>query len=126
MKMEKPPVRLQEVLGFAPSDDGRAGIVRLDTSDGPLTLELETRPGMQHLLMALLQLSVACAERRDDIPAMGDSDPAKGVYLPASEVQGLPVVGGHRRLVLRVGVMDLSVFLQTEEATKRLIWSLGD
>lgn len=124
MKFETPPNRLEEVTGFAPADNGRAGVLLLDTADGPITLELDER-GMRLMLMAVLQLSVACAERRVDIPDMGASDPQKSVYLPASDVQALPVTGSHRRLVIRTGVIDLSLLLRDEATTKGLIWALG-
>lgn len=105
-----PPVRVTGIAGYNPSADGRAFLLALQTSAKPLTLEV-TEQGLRQLLMALTQASIACAMRRDDLMPMGEADPARGVLLPATDINVLNVRGAHKRLAIRVGIVDFTVML---------------
>lgn len=117
--------RVEAVLGFMPATTGQAFVLVMDTAQGPMNLEFDDAT-TKGLLVAVLQAAVACAERRSALPTLADTDPAGGVLLPASDVQVLPVVGAHKRLVIRVGTLDFSVMVSNQKMAQALIWALRD
>lgn len=116
------PKPLQNILMAWPSTDGKAFAIRLQLPDGNLDLELNDTT-LKQLLQALLQSSAACAPKRTDLIPITKVDLADGVQLPAS---GIDVVqleedgGERRRLVIRVGTIDLNLMIGSRTTAKAL------
>jgi hypothetical protein len=117
------PLPLQGILKAWPATDGRAFAIRLQLPDRVLDLELDDER-LKQLLMALMQSSVICAQKRSDLPAIKNSDPAQGVQLPASAIDVVPLEESRKRLVMRVGTIDLNLMIGSAATAKSLAMAL--
>lgn len=104
-----------------PSTDGKAFAIRLQMPDGELDLELNDTT-LKQLLQALLQSSAACAPKRTDLPPITKSELEDGVQLPASGIDVVQIEGEgeRRRLVMRVGTIDLNLMIGSRTTAKAL------
>jgi len=104
-----------------PAIDGKAFAIRLQTPDGDLDLELNDTT-LKQLLQALLQSSAACAPKRTDLQPITKSELADGVQLPASGIDVMQIEGEaeRRRLVMRVGTIDLNLMIGSRTTAKAL------
>lgn len=122
--MEHNPPNPKPLKGIAmawPSTDGKAFAIRLQLPDGDLDLELSDAT-LKLLLQALLQSSAACAPKRTDLIPITKVDLADGVQLPASGIDVVQIEGeeGRRRLVMRVGTIDLNLMIGSRTTAKAL------
>ena len=113
------PKPLTGIVMAWPSTDGKAFAIRLQTPDGELDLEFNDTT-LKQLLQALLQSSTACAAKRTDLPPITKSELADGVQLPASGIDVVQVEGEgeRRRLVMRVGTIDLNLMIGSRTTAK--------
>ena len=122
MEIKGPNPKPRTGLAMAwPSIDGKAFAIRLQTADGDLDLELNDTT-LKQLLQALLQSSAACAPKRTDLPPITQSALADGVQLPASGIDVMQIEGEaeRRRLVMRVGTIDLNLMIGSRNTAKAL------
>lgn len=126
--MEHNPPNPKPLKGIAmawPSTDGKAFAIRLQLPDGDLDLELNDTT-LKQLLQALLQSSAACAPKRTDLIPITKSELADGVQLPASGIDVVRIEtddesdGDRRRLVMRVGTIDLNLMIGSRTTAKAL------
>ncbi len=125
--MEHNPPNPKPLKGIAmawPSTDGKAFAIRLQLPDGDLDLELNDTT-LKQLLQALLQSSAACAPKRTDLPPITKSVLADGVQLPATGIDVVQIEsddgsGERRRLVMRVGTIDLNLMIGSRTTAKAL------
>ena len=75
------PQQLKGIAMAWPSTDGKAFAIRLQLADSVLDLELDD-DRLKQLLMALMQSSMLCANKRTDLPSIKASE-AHNVLLPA-------------------------------------------
>lgn len=115
------PKPLTGIVMAWPATDGKAFAIRLQLPDGELDLELNDTT-LKQLLQALLQSSAACAPKRTDLPPITQSELADGVQLPASGIDVVQVEGEgeRRRLVMRVGTIDLNLMIGSRTTAKAL------
>ena len=107
------PKPLQGIVMAWPANDGKAFAIRLQLPDGELDLELDDLM-LRQLLQALMESSEACVSKRTDLRPIAEVDLADGVQLPASSLDVLPLDGSEaRRLVMRVGAIDLSLMIDS-------------
>ena len=107
------PKPLQGIVMAWPANDGKAFAIRLQLPDGDLDLELDDLM-LRQLLQALMESSDACVSKRTDLRPIAEVDLADGVQLPASSLDVLPLDDGEaRRLVMRVGAIDLSLMIDS-------------
>jgi hypothetical protein len=107
------PKPLQGIVMAWPANDGKAFAIRLQLPDGELDLELDDLM-LRQLLQALMESSDACVSKRTDLRPIAEVDLADGVQLPASSLDVLPLDDGEaRRLVMRVGAIDLSLMIDS-------------
>ncbi len=107
------PKPLQGIVMAWPANDGKAFAIRLQLPDGDLDLELDDLM-LRQLLQALMESSEACVSKRTDLRPIAEVDLADGVQLPASSLDVLPLDDGEaRRLVMRVGAIDLSLMIDS-------------
>jgi hypothetical protein len=107
------PKPLQGIVMAWPANDGKAFAIRLQLPDGELDLELDDLM-LRQLLQALMESSEACVSKRTDLRPIAEVDLADGVQLPASSLDVLPLDDGEaRRLVMRVGAIDLSLMIDS-------------
>ncbi len=115
------PKPLKGIAMAWPSTDGKAFAIRLQLPDGDLDLELNDTT-LKQLLQALLQSSAACAPKRTDLIPITKVDLADGVQLPASGIDVVQIdgEGDRRRLVMRVGTIDLNLMIGSRTTAKAL------
>ena len=115
------PKPLTGIVMAWPATDGKAFAIRLQLPDGELDLELNDTT-LKQLLQALLQSSAACAPKRTDLPPITQGELADGVQLPASGIDVVQVEGEgeRRRLVMRVGTIDLNLMIGSRTTAKAL------
>ena len=115
------PKPLTGILRAWPSTDGNAFAIRLQTSEGEIDLELNDTT-LKQLLQALLQSSSVCAAKRTDLPPITKSELADGVQLPATAIDVVQIEGEaeRRRLVMRVGTIDLNLMIGSRTTAKAL------
>lgn len=106
------PKPLQGIVMAWPANDGKAFAIRLQLPDGELDLELDDTM-LRQLLQALMESSEACVPKRTDLRPIAEIDLADGVQLPASSLDVLPLDGEGRRLVMRVGTIDLNLMIDS-------------
>ena len=107
-----------------PASDGKAFAIRLQLPDAELDLELDDLM-LRQLLQALLESSDACVSKRTDLRPIAEVDLADGVQLPASSLDVLPLEGSEaRRLVMRVGAIDLSLMIDSRSTAQALASAL--
>jgi len=108
------PQPLQGIVMAWPANDGKAFAIRLQLPDGELDLELDDTM-LRQLLQALMESSEACLPKRTDMRPIAEVDLADGVQLPASSLDVLPLDadGEGRRLVMRVGTVDLNLMIDS-------------
>lgn len=107
------PKPLQGIVMAWPANDGKAFAIRLQLPDGELDLELDDLM-LRQLLQALMESSDACVSKRTDLRPIAEVGLADGVQLPASSLDVLPLDDGEaRRLVMRVGAIDLSLMIDS-------------
>ena len=119
------PQPLQGIVMAWPSNDGKAFAIRLQLPDGELDLELDDIM-LRQLLQALMESSEACAPKRTDLRPIAQIDLADGVQLPASSLDVLPFGddGVGRRLVMRVGTVDLNLMIDSRATAQALASAL--
>jgi hypothetical protein len=119
------PQPLQGIVMAWPSNDGKAFAIRLQLPDGELDLELDDIM-LRQLLQALMESSEACAPKRTDLRPIAQIDLADGVQLPASSLDVLPFGddGEGRRLVMRVGTVDLNLMIDSRATAQALASAL--
>jgi len=114
------PKPLQGIVMAWPANDGKAFAIRLQLPDGELDLELDDLM-LRQLLQALMESSEACVSKRTDLRPIAEVDLADGVQLPASSLDVLPLEGSEaRRLVMRVGAIDLSLMIDSRSTAQAL------
>jgi hypothetical protein len=114
------PKPLQGIVMAWPANDGKAFAIRLQLPDGELDLELDDLM-LRQLLQALMESSDACVSKRNDLRPIAEVDLADGVQLPASSLDVLPLDGSEaRRLVMRVGAIDLSLMIDSRTTAQAL------
>ena len=115
------PKPLQGIVMAWPSNDGKAFAIRLQLPDGELDLELDDTM-LRQLLQALMESSEACVPKRTDLRPIAQVDLAEGVQLPASSLDVLPFGddGEGRRLVMRVGSIDLNLMIDSRTTAQAL------
>jgi len=118
------PQPLQGIVMAWPASDGKAFAIRLQLPDAELDLELDDLM-LRQLLQALLESSDACVSKRTDLRPIAEVDLADGVQLPASSLDVLPLEGSEaRRLVMRVGAIDLSLMIDSRSTAQALASAL--
>ena len=115
------PKPLQGIVMAWPANDGKAFAIRLQLPDGELDLELDDLM-LRQLLQALMESSEACVSKRTDLRPIAEVDLADGVQLPASSLDVLPLDGDGegRRLVMRVGAIDLNLMIDSRTTSLAL------
>ena len=124
--MENTGPNPQQVKGIAmawPSIDGKAFAIRLQLPVGHIDLEFDDAV-LKQLMMALMQSSVACAQKRTDLPPIQNSDPEQGVQIPASGIDVVAMDGERKRLVMRAGTVDLNLMIGSAATAKALAVAL--
>ncbi len=119
------PIPLQGIVMAWPANDGKAFAIRLQLPDGELDLELDDTM-LRQLLQALMESSEACVPKRSDLRPIAEVDLADGVQLPASSLDVLPLGedGEVRRLVMRVGSIDLNLMIDSRATAQALATAL--
>jgi hypothetical protein len=119
------PIPLQGIVMAWPANDGKAFAIRLQLPDGELDLELDDTM-LRQLLQALMESSEACVPKRSDLRPIAEVDLADGVQLPASSLDVLPLGedGEARRLVMRVGSIDLNLMIDSRATAQALATAL--
>jgi hypothetical protein len=119
------PIPLQGIVMAWPANDGKAFAIRLQLPDGELDLELDDTM-LRQLLQALMESSEACVPKRSDLRPIAEVDLADGVQLPASSLDVLPLGedGEARRLVMRVGSVDLNLMIDSRATAQALASAL--
>jgi hypothetical protein len=124
MEIDGPdPKKLKSIVKAWPSIDGRAFAIRLELTDSVIDLELDDER-LRQLLMALMQSSVVCSQKRTDLPDIKGSDPAQGVQIPATAVDVVPMEESRKRLVMRVGTVDFHLTIGSSATAKSLAMAL--
>jgi hypothetical protein len=124
MEIDGPdPKKLKSIVKAWPSIDGRAFAIRLELTDSVIDLELDDER-LRQLLMALMQSSVVCSQKRTDLPNIKGSDPAQGVQIPATAVDVVPMEESRKRLVMRVGTVDFHLTIGSSATAKSLAMAL--
>jgi hypothetical protein len=113
--------RLHGCIGTMAADNGEAFLLLMDTADGPLNLEIP-RELLSNLVAHVMQGSVTCRTKLANFPTLGEADPAAALPLPSAELQVNDEGNGDRQLVLRVGVLDMSVLLRSDMAANVGSW----
>ncbi|OYU00002.1 MAG: hypothetical protein CFE40_01400 [Burkholderiales bacterium PBB1] len=119
------PQPLQGIVMAWPAIDGKAFAIRLQLPNGDLDLELDDIM-LRQLLQALMESSEACVPKRNDLRPIAEVDLADGVQLPASSLDVLPLGsdGEARRLVMRVGAIDLNLMIDSRATAQALASAL--
>ena len=119
------PKPLQGIVMAWPSNDGKAFAIRLQLPDGDLDLELDDTM-LKQLVQALLESSEACVPKRTDLMPIAQVELNSGVLLPASSLDVLPLAGDSegRRLVMRVGTIDLNLVIDSRATATALASAL--
>jgi hypothetical protein len=117
------PQQLKGIAMAWPSIDGKAFAIRLQLADSVLDLELDDER-LKQLLMALMQSSILCANKRTDLTPIKDSDPAQAVQIPASAIDVVSLDESRKQLVMRVGTLDLSLMIGSSATAKSLAMAL--
>ena len=119
------PKPLQGIVMAWPSNDGKAFAIRLQLPDGDLDLELDDVM-LKQLVQALLESSEACVPKRPDLLPIAQGKLDSGVLLPASSLEVLPLDGDSegRRLVMRVGTIDLNLVIDSRATATALATAL--
>lgn len=119
------PKPLQGIVMAWPANDGKAFAIRLQLPDGELDLELDDLM-LRQLLQALMESSEACVSKRTDLRPIAEVALADGVQLPASSLDVLPLDsdGEARRLVIRVGTVDLNLLIDSRNTSLALASAL--
>ncbi len=124
MEIDGPnPQQLKGIVKAWPSVDGRAFAIRLQLADSVIDLELDDER-LRQLLMALMQSSVVCSQKRTDLPDIKGSDPAQGVQIPATAIDVVPMEESRKRLVMRVGTVDFHLTIGSSATAKSLAMAL--
>jgi hypothetical protein len=124
MEIDGPhPKQLKGIVKAWPAIDGRAFAIRLELTDSVIDLELDDER-LRQLLMALMQSSVVCSQKRTDLPAIKGSDPAQGVQIPATAIDVVPMEESRKRLVMRVGTVDFHLMIGSSATAKSLAMAL--
>ena len=124
MEIDGPnPQQLKGIVKAWPSIDGRAFAIRLQLTDSVIDLELDDER-LRQLLLALMQSSVVCSQKRTDLPAIKGSDPAQGVQIPATAVDVVAMEESRKRLVMRVGTVDFHLMIGSSATAKSLAMAL--
>lgn len=119
------PQQLKGIAMAWPSTDGKAFAIRLQLADSVLDLELDDER-LKQLLVALMQSSMLCANKRTDLPSIKASDPAQAVQIPASAIDVVKLDESRKQLVMRVGTLDLSLMIGSSATAKSLAMALRD
>jgi hypothetical protein len=117
------PKPVRGIVMAWPSTDGKAFALRLQLPDSVIDLELDDTV-LKQLMTALMQSSVACAQKRTDLPVIKESALENGVQLPVSGIDVLPLEGERKRLVMRVGTVDLNLMIGSATTAKALAVAL--
>lgn len=124
MEIDGPdPKKLKSIVKAWPSIDGRAFAIRLELTDSVIDLELDDER-LRQLLMALMQSSVVCSQKRTDLPDIKGSDPVQGVQIPATAVDVVLMEESRKRLVMRVGTVDFHLTIGSSATAKSLAMAL--
>jgi hypothetical protein len=124
MEIDGPdPKKIKSIVKAWPAIDGRAFAIRLELTDSVIDLELDDER-LRQLLMALMQSSVVCSQKRTDLPAIKGSDPAQGVQIPATAIDVVPMEESRKRLVMRVGTVDFHLMIGSSATAKSLAMAL--
>jgi hypothetical protein len=108
--------RFTGALGTVASDDGRATLLLLETSRGPITLEVPLGH-LQSLVLCALQGGYHAAQRLAVRPTLGEADIAAALHLQAQDIRVDPIdADGSKQLTIRVGAVDLALSLPPGKA----------